>query len=203
MIRWNEAILNVLPLVLDFDDACLPTTTHEQIPSFSSRPQSWLKYIFWIYLEILLKTEWTTFYFNRDIQIYFKSNCDILEIFHWSFVVLIRKRNPEHWWDFLSLRPSFQLYSDRLVLSLFEKKHLWAFQSLFLENYFFQALCFGFWINFEHKGLIIFIWIEECSVVALVRTNVLIMELLAPVITHSSRVVLPVNGTGINLVRIL
>jgi hypothetical protein len=38
MIRWNEAILNVLLLVLNFDDACLPTTAHEQIPSFSSRP---------------------------------------------------------------------------------------------------------------------------------------------------------------------
>ena len=36
MIRWNEAILDVLPFVLNLYDACCPTTTHEQIPRFGS-----------------------------------------------------------------------------------------------------------------------------------------------------------------------
>lgn len=203
MIRWNEAILDVLPFVLNLYDARLPTATHEQIPSFGSRPQRRLKYIFWVHLEILLKTEWTTFNFNWDIQINFKSDCNILEIFDRSIIILVGEWNPEHRGHFLSFGPSLELDSKRLVLSLFEKKHLRAFQTLFLENYFFQALCFGFWINFEHKGLIIFIWIEECSIIALIRANVLIMVLLAPVITDGSRVIRPVHGIGVNLVRIL
>lgn len=71
---------------------------------------------------------------DRNIQINFESDRNILEIFDRSFRIFLSERYPVHHIHTLAFRPTFQRKSNRFILSLLKKKHLRTFQVFLFQN---------------------------------------------------------------------